>query len=250
MKKFALSLIMVLVAVLAMPNMVSAATANGWQVVVSAMKNDEMLQTLRDSGNTVTVTSDDSKMVIQMSSDEITTPYTVTYNYAQDIVYYNSVNTANDPGFAFFESIVNAQFLKHVVDYYGYSWEDFSKWSESVDPTTLTLSEDGIEITEYVASATDENGSTTVSGIKSMKVNIECGISGYTPTTTPETPEVTPDPEPTPEVTPDPEPTPEPEEIVDNPDTGLYVSLGVIAVAVAGMVAFVCSKKKSYFSKI
>lgn len=40
------------------------------------------------------------------------------------------------------------------------------------------------------------------------------------------------------------------EETVENPPTGLYISLGILIVAIVGGVTFILSKKKNYFSKI
>lgn len=248
MKKVALSFVMGLIAILAMPNMVSAESSQGWTTITNSIKSDTTFLGRYD----VTVTSDDYQMVIQVNGDEFTAPYIYTFTYANDIVYYNSTNTTNNTTYAMVEGIIVSEFMQDVAEYYGYNKDELVKWLGSVEPSTLTVNNDGIEFSYYTIEQTSENGGVTVTSIKSLKVNVECGISSFHENTTIPEPEPTPV-EPTPTPNPEPteeEPLPDVEETVENPNTGLYASLGVLVVAVIGAITFVSSKKKNYFSKI
>lgn len=248
MKKVALSFVMGLIAILALPNRVSAESSQGWLTITNNMKSDTTFQELKNGGYDVTVTSDDYQMVIQINGDEFTAPYIYTFTYANDIVYYNSTNTTNDTTYALVEGVIVSEFMQDVAEYYGYNKDEFVEWLGSVEPSTLTINDDGIEFSYYTIEQTSEN----VTSIKSLKVNVECGISSFHENTTTPEPEPTPV-EPTPTPNPEPteeEPIPDVEQTVENPNTGLYVSLGALAIAVIGAITFVGSRKKNYFSKI
>lgn len=259
-------LITLLVATLFVSNSVSAETKDGWSTIVSKMQNSTTIQELKNRGNDVTFTSDASKMTIEMSGPTITTPYVITYNHTSDIVSYTSANTANDIEYAIFEGMIHREFLYNVALYYGYDANAFSKWLEEVDNTKLAVGIDGIEFTKYTLKGekTTENGTATISisTYKTLKVNIECGVSAFHNNTTPEeqpkeevvTPEVQ---EPVDEVVTPEVQQPEPEKVkpnveqtVNNPDTGLYISLGVTVLALITIGTLIFTKKKNYFSKI
>lgn len=305
MKKIFKTAILSLSALIAIPSIAKAAPTEGtdWAKVVARMDNNSYIQQLKKN-STVSIVSDDSKMVVtvvtekltqdgkligdvngdskitaedadliqkyilgsvELSSDElkiadvngdnivdaldmeaiqkhvngsqlIQTKYTLTYRQANNIVTFLSENS-NDSYLATVEAYVNNALISSTAEYYGYDVEKFMSWLNKTDTSKLTIGNDGIEFTTY-----------TVSGIVSMKklqINVECGISSYVP-------EKDPEPTPEPEPTPTPEPTPEEdvETKVENPKTGLYISLAsVVFLAVAGITLGV-SKNKNYFNKI
>lgn len=232
----------------AMPNMVSAETNDGWTTIVSKVKNSQTVTELKEEYD-VTITDDDYKMVIEISNDTMTNPLTMTYNYAKEIVHFTSSNTDNNVTVAVLENEINDAFLTAVAEYYGYDADSFNTWLASTDSSTLTVGEDGLEYTTYTIEYVEEGLDLSIESFKTLTVNVECGVSSFH--------EVTPEPEPEP-VVPDPDPIiPEPdpetpiiEETVENPPTGLYISVAAIFVALVGFVTFGLSKKKNYFSKI
>lgn len=258
MKKVLYGFMAAIVALIMVPSVVSAESAN-WNTIVTGLTSEEFKTELKDllpENSTVTTTSDANNLTYSIYNAETTKTYAIAYAQYDGIVRFSTSNTTNDPMFAMTESLVHAKFFEIVSGIWGYDYTEFMTWITTAD--SLTFDVNSIEYEEYTATITAEGVNVTIETLKSFKVDVDCGIKGYTPSTTPDpepTPEVTPDPEPTPEVTPDPEPTPEPtpenkEETVENPDTGLYVQVGLIGVAVLALVGFVVSKKKTYFAKI
>ena len=238
MKKTLFGIMMSLTALFVVPSIVSAEPTEGtnWAKIVTKMTNK--------LGNAVTITSDDSQMVISMTDSQTGEIYSVTYYQANDIVTFNSNNTTNDIELAKFEALVNKQLISSVAEYYGYDVELFFKWLSEVDHSTLTLGDSGIEFTKYTVNS--------ITSLKTLKINIECGISPFHAYK----PEPTPEPTPVPEPTPTPESpkvevvTPNVETKVENPKTGLFVSMTIAIVAILSVFIFVVTKKKNYFSKI
>ena len=260
MKKIALSFVMGLIAILAMPNMVSAESSQGWTTVVQNMKTSSVVQKYKSNGYIVSITDDSGKMEIDLSIGDLAQSVaTITYYYANDIVSFRStVDASNIDGALFYaEQAFTKELLNIVAAYYGYDVTEFANWLDTEmlkDSNTLDLGNDGIEFTTQSAITTAEGVTVTPNidyiSFKTLKVNVECGIPAFhTDVTTPEpTPDVE-ESEPTPDVE-EPTPTPDVEGTVENPNTGLYVSLGVLAIAIVGAITFVSSKKKNYFSKI
>lgn len=257
MKKVLLGVVMGLMALVVVPKNVAAAPTegNGWSTIVTKMSNSWMAKE-----SNATITSDDSKMIITGTDEENTTSYTITYFYANDIVTFLSNNTTNDPGLAMVESLWHNELMTAVAEYYGYDVALFKQWLSEVDGSTLTLNNSGIEFTEYTADSS-LNGSNegidvdldlSITTFKKLQINIECGISpfhNYKPTPTPD-PEPTPEPTPTPDPEPTPDPTPDVETPVENPNTGLYISLIMSGIVLAGSAVLMVSKRKNYFKEI
>ncbi len=247
MKKILNGLMAILVAITMVPSMVSAEetatyTSKYWDDVVTAMTSEEFKNSF-GSHMTVSVTSDANNLEYKFTNNNTSKTYTIKYTQQYGIVYFTTANTNNDGEFAFIESLIHAKFIKTVATIYGYDYNAFMSWLDSTDSTKLDVQTAGIAYENYSAtySMTSETGSVNISveTFKTLKLNVDCGISAYIP------PVVTPDPEPTPEPTPEPE-----EEVVENPDTSLYLSLGLVGVALAGATGYVVSKKKTYFAKI
>jgi len=255
MKKFALGFVMMMVAVLAMPSIVSADNqATYWATIVSSVKNSDVIKELESEYN-VSITDDSTKLVIEVAGGKLTSPYTITYTRYNDIVSFTSNNTTLDGTIAQIENEVNGQFLLSVAEHYGYNTISFMLWLSSLnDGAGLTVNNDGIEFTYYTyqyesqieaGDGVEITNGGTITGIgstyKTLKVNIDCGISAFDPNVTTPEPDIS---------IPTPVPTPVPEKELENPETGLYVSLGILTVAVAGVIALLSTKKKKYFSKI
>lgn len=246
-KKMFLGFLMSLVAVFALPNVVSADTTydESWSKIVNAMKSNEAIQAYKTKGHTVTITDTDSQMDIKITEKGSTTPYTMTYYYSKNVVKFISRNQSGDTKLATYELEVGQQLLYEVAEYYGYDAAKFKTWFNTVDPTTLELSKSGLEFSKYKVS--------NISSFQKIYVDISCGISGFKePEPTPEpTPTPTPEVEPKPVVKPTPEvQTPVVEEEPKNPETGIYVSMTFISLAFIGLVIVAITKKKNYFSKI
>lgn len=240
MKNKILGVIACLFTILAISKVDAAPTNSNWPAIVTKMTNSTAIKGLKEEGNTVTITSNDSQMVITVSNDELTSPVKLTYYYTNDIVAFISTNSTSNTKVAKIESIINKQLIQAVAEYYGYDVNLLQQWMNEVDKTTLTVGNDGIEFTTY----TSQDNSVT--SYKTLKVNISCGFSAFNEST-PTTPEETPT---TPEEPTTPPDTSTPEIKPENPQTGIYVSTIIVAVAVIGGIILLISNKKNYFKEI
>lgn len=245
MKKFVSGIVMGLVALLLVPNIVSAQPAT-WTTLVSKFKDSAIIKQLQND-KSVVINDGATNLYVQVTDTASGITHSVTYNYANDVVSFVTSNTENDSAKALLESILHQELFKAIAEIYGYDAESFVKWIADTEPSNLSLANDGFEYT--VASANSSGQGIEIEGefVTSFRMNIECGVSAFTnPSSQEPTPTPTPEPTPTPVV---PE-EPSTEEVTENPTTGLYASLGLLVVGFVGAVALVCSKKKNYFSKI
>lgn len=265
MKKILYGVMISLLSISLIPNNVYATTAEeSWNKIVTAMKNSEYVNKIdNEEGTNVTITSDDKTLEFEIEYEGVDT-YNIIYSHYNGMVYFSTTNTEDDMLLALTESVIHYDFLEAVAEVYGYNMVDFLNWVENVNAKELVYEEDGIEFTEYTLMEDD----VTVTTLETLKINIDCGVSAYVPSTTPEEP--TPEPEipvvpeePTPEpvtpVVPE-EPTPEPvtpeqpkenvETTVKNPETGIYLTISFCVVAILGIMGAIILKKKTYFSKI
>lgn len=245
MKKFVSGIVMGLVALLLVPNIVSAQPAT-WTTLVSKFKDSAIIKQLQND-KSVVINDGATKLYVQVTDTASGITHSVTYNYANDVVSFVTSNTENDSAKALLESILHQELFKAIAEIYGYDAESFVNWIADTEPSNLSLANDGFEYT--VASANSSGQGIEIEGefVTSFRMNIECGVSAFTnPSSQEPTPTPTPEPTPTPVV---PE-EPSTEEVTENPTTGLYASLGLLVVGFVGAVALVCSKKKNYFSKI
>lgn len=287
MKKIFYGVVLALLTVLAIPNTVSAESITAkenWNKIVTAMKNDQYIKQIgEEEGKTLTITSDDTMLKLEIAYDFLET-YTITYNHYNGMVVFNTTNTKEDDMLlALDEEFIHYSFLYAVEEAYGYEAYSLINWIENESEDKLEYEKDGIEFAKYTVKddygteETDDDLEATT--FKTLKINIDCGIptfEDYVPTETPNEPtpeqpqnpsEPTPEPEqpqnpveptPKPEQSQNPvEPTPEPEQpkenvetTVENPATGLRITMGLCGVAIIGLLVFMICKKKTYFSKI
>ena len=302
MKKIFYGLVVCIMAVVTVLPNVSAATyeSKNWDALVKAMKSEEIISSFKNEFEDeidVTVTSDANNINYLIKDVTTNKEYNVKITQNNGIARFVTTVDANniDVDLAEYESGVVIYFLFATISQYGYEYEEFAEWLSNVDGTKINVNDDGLELEtyEFVITELDEDGNeveVTYECLKSLAINIDCGISAFTnyvpedttepevdpePETKPETkPEVDPEPETKPEQKPevDPEPETKPEQkpevdpepetkpevkpeedketTVENPPTSLYTSFGIIGVAVAGLIGFMVSRKKSYFSKI
>ena len=247
MKKFVSGIVMGLVALLLVPSVVSA-KAETWTNVVSRFKSSSVIQKLQND-KSVVINDDATKLYVQVTDNASGVVHSVTYTYANDVVSFVTSNAENDPAKALLESTLHQELFRAIAENYGYTAESFVNWITDSDPSKFSLANDGFEATMININSAVQGLEMEMEIATSFKINIECGVSAFTNPSTPESTPTTPEPTPTPDV-PSEQPETPSEEVTENPTTGLYASLGLLVVGLAGAVALVCSKKKNYFSKI
>lgn len=172
-----------------------------------------------------TVTYNDKEMNVAFD-DEIF-DFEMKFNYADGIVSYELGEVEDaEKVYATIMQYLAVYSLSQKFDY------DIDKLGDYLfENDDLTLEKDGIEYvgSDFKYQENEDGDDIQISGtvFTSLKMDIQNGLKNYTEV---EKEDV--------------------ESTVENPDTGLYISFGIMFVSLVGALVYATSKKKNYFSKI
>lgn len=256
---------------------VTSATSTGITVTLDRSKQDilSILSSSNEAYLNIKETKDGVETTILSSYKlDISMPLSRAYKVGHFISGYHGIKAVYDVDKIYYQykKVDNEELIKKYLEYLK-GYEDSSNiywgfyvdnlidqlgvedeipetgWNELVGTETTTQpTEEGLYYLWIKAPATNGNKeligcvfSKRFSDIKVLEEQLQDVIGGQpgeddTPTTDDDTPVV--------------EEEPNVEETVENPATGLYISMGIFGVLVLGGIGFVALRKKTYFNKI
>lgn len=194
------------------------------QLVAKMTSNDE--KSLSKLYN-LNVEANDNVLKVSTQKDDKT--YTMTYTYENGIV---SASADTEETYYFLGNLTNSYLLNYISEILNYDTEDFRNWINEVDNNHLSVKVDGIE---YKDKMYKNNSGQNIEYYSDLKIDVDNGISKYVIDRN--------------IIVDSSEKNINIEETVENPNTGIYISIcGIVAIIVAGFYIFL--RNKNYFSKI
>ena len=210
--------------------------SDNWKQLIAKMTSNEK-DSLRTLYN-LNVEANNNIITVSTQKDDKT--YTIDYTYKDGIV---SASASSEETYYILGNVSNSYVLNYVSEILHYNTKEFRNWLNTIDDSNLSLQKDGIEYTNKVYKTTEGKD---IEYYSDLKINIDNGINAYyTSIQDSEVPKA--------EITNKEElkqDTTNVETTVENPKTGLYVSLGVLVIAICSGVFYIVYRKKNYFNKI